>query len=103
MKQTCASPNASFHHEHSTEASLTRKGVTARRGFEGHESRYAGEQGRPGGDGEDRLPRHVKGGSDVVAGLKNRLQIAMAGVTPKEMLAEQHRKRAERGTAQRND
>jgi uncharacterized protein len=41
----------------------------------------------------------LKGESDVVAGLKNKLQVAMAGVTPKEVLAEQHRKMAEPGTA----
>jgi short-subunit dehydrogenase len=41
----------------------------------------------------------MKGESDVVAGLKNKLQVAMAGVTPKEVLAEQHRKMAQPGTA----
>lgn len=41
----------------------------------------------------------MKGESDVVAGLKNKLQVAMAGVMPKEALAEQHRKMAEPGTA----
>lgn len=44
----------------------------------------------------------MKGESDVVAGLKNKLQVAMAGITPKEVLAEQHRKMAEPGTARRN-
>jgi uncharacterized protein len=41
----------------------------------------------------------LEGESDVVAGLKNKLQVAMAGITPKEVLAEQHRKMAEPGTA----
>jgi short-subunit dehydrogenase len=41
----------------------------------------------------------MKGEADVVAGLKNKLQVAMAGVTPAEVLAEQHRKMAEPGTA----
>jgi short-subunit dehydrogenase len=41
----------------------------------------------------------MKGESDVVAGFKNKLQVAMAGITPKEVLAEQHRKQAEPGTA----
>ena len=41
----------------------------------------------------------MKGDSDVVAGMKNKLQVAMAGVTPKETLAEQHRKMAQPGTA----
>jgi len=44
----------------------------------------------------------MKGESDVVAGLKNKLQVAMAGITPKERLAEQHRKMAEPGTARKN-
>lgn len=45
----------------------------------------------------------MKGESDVVAGLKNKLQVATAGVTPKEVLAEQHRKMAEPGTARARD
>ncbi len=39
----------------------------------------------------------MNGESDVVAGLKNKLQVAMAGVLPKEALAEQHRKLAQPG------
>ena len=35
-----------------------------------------------------------------VAGMKNKLQVAMAGIVPKEALAEQHRKMARPGTAQ---
>jgi short-subunit dehydrogenase len=42
-----------------------------------------------------------KGESDVVAGWKNKLQATMANVTPAEMLAEQHRKMAEPGSAQK--
>lgn len=41
----------------------------------------------------------MKGEADVVAGLRNKLQVAMAGITPKEVLAEQHRKMAQPGTA----
>ena len=41
----------------------------------------------------------LKGEADVVAGLKNKLQVAMAKVTPSQVLAEQHRKMAEPGTA----
>jgi short-subunit dehydrogenase len=41
----------------------------------------------------------MKGESDVVAGMKNKLQVAMAGVVPKEALAEQHRKMAQPGSA----
>jgi uncharacterized protein len=41
----------------------------------------------------------VRGDGDVVAGWKNKLQTTMASVTPSGMLAEQHRKMAEPGTA----
>ena len=40
------------------------------------------------------------GEGDVVAGWKNKLQVAAANVMPSSMLAEQHRKMAEPGTAQ---
>lgn len=43
----------------------------------------------------------MDGEADVVAGLKNKLQVAMAKVTPSQLLAEQHRKTAEPGTATR--
>ncbi|HEY9238144.1 MAG TPA: SDR family NAD(P)-dependent oxidoreductase [Burkholderiaceae bacterium] len=39
------------------------------------------------------------GEGDVVAGWKNRLQVAAAGVMPSSVLAEQHRKMAEPGSA----
>ncbi len=39
-----------------------------------------------------------KGEGDVVAGFKNKLQAAMAAVTPQAVLAEQHRKLAEPGS-----
>ena len=41
----------------------------------------------------------MPGVTDVVAGLKNKLQVAMAKVMPSQLLAEQHRKMAEPGTA----
>ena len=41
----------------------------------------------------------MKGEGDVVAGMKNKLQSAMASVTPSAVLAEQHRKMAEPGSA----
>src|SRR6478609_6276559 len=41
----------------------------------------------------------MSGDAAVVAGWKNKLQAALANVTPNEMLAEQHRKMAEPGTA----
>lgn len=40
-----------------------------------------------------------RGDGDVVAGLGNKLQAAMAAVTPQNVLAEQHRKMAEPGSA----
>lgn len=41
----------------------------------------------------------MHGEGDVVAGLKNKMQVAMANVTPAAMLAEQHRRMAAPGTA----
>ena len=40
----------------------------------------------------------LHGDGDVVAGLGNKVQAAMAAVTPQSMLAEQHRKMAEPGS-----
>jgi len=40
----------------------------------------------------------MKGEGDVVSGWKNKLQTAMANVTPANRLAEQHRKKAEPGS-----
>jgi short-subunit dehydrogenase len=44
----------------------------------------------------------MKGESDVVTGLKNKMQTTMASVTPSEVLAHQHRKMAEPGTARKD-
>jgi uncharacterized protein len=41
----------------------------------------------------------LRGESDIVTGMKNKLQTTIANVTPNEMLAKQHRKMAEPGTA----
>jgi short-subunit dehydrogenase len=41
----------------------------------------------------------MKGEGDIVTGLKNKIQSAVANVTPAELLAKQHRKKAEPGTA----
>lgn len=43
----------------------------------------------------------MEGESDVVAGIKNKMQAAMANVTPAEVLAKQHRRMAEPGGARR--
>ena len=43
----------------------------------------------------------MKGEGDVVSGLKNKIQSAVANVTPAGLLAEQHRKMAEPGGAEK--
>ena len=43
----------------------------------------------------------MRGDGDVVSGWKNKLQSAIANVTPAGVLAEQHRKMAEPGSAQK--
>ncbi|MDB5825902.1 MAG: oxidoreductase [Variovorax sp.] len=43
----------------------------------------------------------MNGEGDVAAGWKNKLQVALANITPAPVLAEQHRKMAEPGSAQR--
>jgi uncharacterized protein len=44
----------------------------------------------------------MAGESDVVTGVKNKLQTSVANVTPAEMLAKQHRSMAEPGTAKQH-
>jgi hypothetical protein len=51
------------------------------------QERQAREQGNEQGEG------------DVVSGLKNKMQSAVANVTPAERLAKQHRQMAEPGTS----
>ena len=41
----------------------------------------------------------LRGASDIVTGVKNKLQTTVANVTPNEVLAKQHRKMAEPGAA----
>jgi short-subunit dehydrogenase len=43
----------------------------------------------------------MQGTGDVVTGWHNKLQTAIANVTPSDILAEQHRKMAEPGSANR--
>ena len=43
----------------------------------------------------------VRGDGDVVSGWKNKLQTTIANVTPAGVLAEQHRKMAEPGSAKK--
>ena len=49
-------------------------------------------------DGFDAM---MKGDAEIVSGWKNKIQTTVANVTPNEMLAEQHRKMAEPGTAKK--
>ncbi|MGO4706409.1 SDR family NAD(P)-dependent oxidoreductase [Microvirga sp. 2MCAF38] len=44
----------------------------------------------------------LRGDGDIVSGWKNKLQSAIANITPAEVLAEQHRKMAEPGTGKKN-
>jgi short-subunit dehydrogenase len=45
----------------------------------------------------------MRGDGDVVSGWKNKLQTAIANVTPAEVLAERHRRMAEPGSAEQED
>jgi short-subunit dehydrogenase len=60
-----------------------------------------GQQGKMDADEVARIgfKAMMDGEGDVVAGMKNKLQSAMASVTPSAVLAEQHRKMAEPGSA----
>ncbi len=51
----------------------------------------------------DGFKAMMKGEGDVVSGLKNKLQVALALVTPAPLLAAQHRKQAAPGTAEDGD
>lgn len=42
------------------------------------------------------------GEADVVARLKNRLQVALSKILPSQVVAEQHRRMAQAGTAEKN-
>jgi short-subunit dehydrogenase len=53
----------------------------------------------PAGVAKAGFDAMMAGEGDVVAGWKNKLQVALANVTPAPLLAEQHRKMAEPGSA----
>ena len=55
----------------------------------------------PAGVAKTGFEAMMKGEGDVVSGLKNKIQVAVANVTPSSVLAEQHRKMAEPQTAER--
>ena len=67
--------------------------------------RHARHQGRRRQEGDPAdvakvgFDAMLAGEGDVVAGWKNKLQAAVANVTPASLLAEQHRKMAEPGSA----
>lgn len=58
------------------------------------------EKDDPAKVAKDGFDAMLKGESDVVSGWSNKIQTTLATVTPNEMLAEQHRKMAEPGTAE---
>jgi uncharacterized protein len=53
------------------------------------------------GVAQDGFDAMMKGEAEVVSGWKNKVQTTVANVTPNEMLAEQHRKMTEPGTAKK--
>jgi short-subunit dehydrogenase len=61
----------------------------------------AQEKDDPADVARDGFEAMMKGEGDVVSGWKNKLQTTMANVTPSEVLAEQHRKMAEPGSAKK--
>lgn len=61
----------------------------------------AGKKDDPADVAKTGFDAMMKGEGDVVSGWKNKLQSAIANVTPSSMLAEQHRKMAEPGTAKK--
>lgn len=61
----------------------------------------AGKKDDPAGVAKTGFEAMLKGEGDVVTGWMNKLQTAIANVTPSDMLAERHRKQAEPGSARR--
>ena len=59
----------------------------------------AGKKDDPADVAKAGFDAMMAGEGDVVAGLKNKIQAAIANITPSSVLAEQHRKMAEPGTA----
>src|SRR5919199_959056 len=56
----------------------------------------------PAGVAQTGFDAMMKGEGDVVSGWKNKLQTAIASVTPAGVLAEQHRRQAQPGTAKKS-
>jgi short-subunit dehydrogenase len=61
----------------------------------------AGKKDNPADVAKAGFEAMLNGEGDVVTGWMNKLQTAIANITPADMLAERHRKQAEPGTAQR--
>lgn len=61
------------------------------------------EKDDPAKVARDGFEAMMAGEGDVVSGWKNKLQTTLANVTPAGVLAEQHRKMAEPGTAEENE
>ncbi len=57
------------------------------------------EKADAGDVAKDGFEAMMRGDADVVSGWKNKLQTSLASVTPSTILAEQHRKQAEPGSA----
>jgi uncharacterized protein len=60
----------------------------------------AGKKDNPADVAKAGFEAMLNGEGDVVTGWMNKLQTAIANITPADMLAEHHRKQAEPGTAQ---
>ena len=61
----------------------------------------AGKNDDPAGVAKAGFEAMLNGEGDVVTGWMNKLQTAIANITPSDMLAERHRKQAEPGSARR--
>jgi short-subunit dehydrogenase len=61
------------------------------------------EKDDPAKVAKDGFDAMMAGEGDVVSGWTNKIQTTLAGVTPNEMLAEQHRKMAEPGTGEKEE
>ena len=61
----------------------------------------AGKKDDPADVAKAGFEAMLRGDGDVVSGMKNKIQTALANVTPAATLAEQHRKMAEPGSAKK--
>jgi short-subunit dehydrogenase len=87
-----------WRHGDLPDAGRDRDGILQTRRHDGHEVGTA-EKDDPAYVAKIGFEAMLKGEGDVVSGWKNKLQSAVANVTPAGMLSEQHRKMAEPGSA----